>query len=75
MAYKDEKVIGILLEQASAVEERCDGYRNEIKEAVADIISQERQNKFARTNIVVKVGDVVGRVGTYLYTRTTDGKG
>lgn len=70
MAYKDEKVIGILLEQSNATEERCVGYREELKEAVADIINQERQNKFARTNIAVKVADVVGRLGTYLYTKT-----
>lgn len=75
MAYKDEKVIGILLEQASATEERCEGYREELKEALADIIMHERQNKFAKTNIAVKVSDVVGRVGTYLYIHTSGAKG
>lgn len=75
MAYKDEKVIGILLEQADSIEERCVGYREELREAVADIIGLERQNKFARTNIAVKVGDVVGRVGTYLYTKAYGAKG
>ena len=74
MAYKDEKVVGILLEQALAVEERCEGYRDELAEALADIIMAERQNKFAKTNIAVKVADVVGRLGTYLYTRTSGGK-
>lgn len=75
MAYKDEKVVGILLEQAKAVDERCEGYREELSEAVADIIAFERQNKFARTNIAVKVGDVVGRVGTFLYSKTHGLKG
>jgi hypothetical protein len=73
--YKDEKVIGILLEQAATAEERCDGYREELAEAVADIMTEERQNKFARTNIAVKVADIVGRVGTYLYTHTNAAKG
>lgn len=66
MAYKDERVISILMEQAEATDERVPGYREELKEAVADIITQERQNKFARTNVAVKVADIVGRVGTYL---------
>lgn len=74
MPYKDEKVIGILLEQAALAEERCDGYSDELAEAVADIMTEERQNKFSRTNIAVRVADIVGRVGTYLYTRTSDGK-
>jgi len=66
MAYKDERVVDILLEQADAIEERVPGYREELREAVADIIMQERQNKFAKTNVAIKVADVVGRVGTYL---------
>lgn len=70
MAYKDERVISILMEQAHAADERVPGYRGELKEAVADIITQERQNKFARTNVAVKVADIVGRVGTFLNQRS-----
>ena len=66
MAYKDEKVVTIILEQVGAVEERCPGYREEVQTALAEIIQAERQHQFARTNIVSKVGDLVGRVGTYL---------
>lgn len=70
MAYKDERVISILLEQSAAIDERAPGYREELKEAVADIIMLERQNKFAKTNVAVKVADIVGRVGTFLNTRS-----
>jgi hypothetical protein len=73
VAYKDEKVIGILLEQADALPQRCDGYREEIREAVADIIAKERQNKYSRTNIRVQIADIVGRVGTYLHTNSSIG--
>lgn len=75
MAYKDDKVIGILLEQSSAIDERCEGYRDELKEAVADIIMLERRHKFAKINIAIQVGDVVGRVGTFLHSRSTAAKG
>ncbi|SEQ99887.1 hypothetical protein [Sphingobium sp. YR768] len=75
MPYKDEKVIGILLEQAAVAEARCDGYHEELAEAVADIMTEERQNRFARTNIAVRVADIVSRVGTYLYTHSSGGKG
>lgn len=68
MAYKDEKVIHILIEQANLIEERCPDYRSELREAVADIVLEERQNKFTKTNIAVKVGDVVSRLGTYLHS-------
>lgn len=71
MAYKDEKVVTIIMEQAAGVEERCSGYREEVQLALAEIIQAERQHQFARTNIVSKVGDLVGRVGTYLDRETS----
>jgi hypothetical protein len=71
MAYKDEKVATIILEQVAQVEERCPGYREEVQIALAEIIQAERQHQFARTNIVSKIGDLVGRVGTYLNRQTT----
>lgn len=67
MAYKDEKVIGILLEQVDAVDERCDDYREELRHAVADVIAKERQNRYARTNIKQQVADIIDRLGAYLH--------
>lgn len=63
MAYKDEKIVRVLLAEATKVEERCDGYRDEITEAMAEIIQKERAHLFQRGNIVVDIGDVVSRVG------------
>ena len=37
MAYKDQRVVSILLEQAELIEERCEGYRDELKIAVAEL--------------------------------------
>lgn len=70
MAYKDEKVVTIITEQVAGVEERCAGYREEVQNALAEIIQAERQHQFARTNIVSKVSDLIGRVGTYLDRET-----
>jgi hypothetical protein len=70
MAYKDEKVVTIILEQLAGVEERCPGYRQEVCQILSEILQAERQNQFAKTNIVQKVGDLVGRVGTYYHLRS-----
>lgn len=75
MAYKDEKVVTIILEQVAQVEERCPGYREEVQIALAEIIQAERQHQFARSNIVSKIGDLVGRVGTYLNRATATSEG
>ncbi|MXP48212.1 hypothetical protein GRI43_12525 [Altererythrobacter luteolus] len=66
MAYKDEKIVRVLLDEASAVEERCEGYREELTEAMAEIVQKERAHLFQRTNIVVEISDIVSRVGTFI---------
>ena len=75
MAYKDERIVQIILEEVENLDERCDGYREEIREAVAEILQAERGHRFVKTNVVAKIGDLVGRVGTYLdkYTEKTGG--
>ena len=66
MAYKDEKIVRVLLDEASNVEERCEGYRDELTEAMAEIIQNERAHLFQRTNIVVDIADIVSRVSTFI---------
>lgn len=74
MGYKDEKVVTIILEQISGVEERCPGYRDEVQQALVEILQAERQHQFSRMNIVSKISDLVGRVGTYLDRETQAGE-
>ncbi|MDK3075505.1 hypothetical protein QO034_20730 [Sedimentitalea sp. JM2-8] len=69
MAYKDEKIVRVLLEEASSIDERCDGYREELTSALADIVQKERAHLFQRSNIVVEIGDIVSRVGTFVGMR------
>lgn len=66
MSYKDEKIVRVLLEEATEVESRCEGYREELTEALAEIVQKERAHLFQRSNIVVEIGDIVGRVGTFV---------
>ncbi len=63
MAYKDERIVHVLLDEASKVEERCEGYRNELTEALAEIVQRERAHRFQRSNIVVDIADIIGQVG------------
>lgn len=69
MAYKDEKIVRVLLDEASNVEERCEGYRDELTEALAEIVQKERAHLFKKGNIVVDIADIVGRVGTFVEMR------
>jgi len=69
MGYKDEKIVRVLLDEASNVEERCKGYREELTDALAEIIQKERAHIFQRSNIKIEVADIIGRVGTFFQMR------
>lgn len=69
MAYKDEKIVRVILDEASNVAERCEGYREELTEALAEIVQKERAHLFQKSSIVVDIADIVGRVGKFVEMR------
>ena len=73
MAYKDEKISRVLLEEASKVDERCEGYREELTEAITEIVQKENAHLLQRTNIVVDIADIVSRVSRFIELK--EGKG
>ena len=66
MAYKDEKIVEVLLDEASRVDNRCEGYSDELTTAIADIIQVERSHVFRRTNVVSEITDIIERVGKFV---------
>ena len=57
MPLNDRKIISIILEQCAGIEERCDGYRQEITEVISDILGYERGHRVSATNIQKKIND------------------
>ena len=57
MPLNDRKIISIILEQCAGIEERCDGYRQEIIEVISDILGYERGHRVSATNIQKKIND------------------
>ena len=66
MSFKDEKIVKLMLGEIVNVPQRCEGYHDELAEAVADIVQKERSHLFQRSNIVVEIGDIIGRVSTFI---------
>lgn len=66
MPANDRKVIQIILEEMNVIEERCEGYREALTEAVADIITSERQHRVRGTSIQKQVNDKCNAVGHFL---------
>lgn len=57
MPLNDRKIISIILDQCADIEERCDGYREEIIQVISDILEYERGHRVSATNIQKKIND------------------
>lgn len=66
MPLNDKKIISIILEQARDVEERCDGYREEIVDVISDILEYERQHRVQASNIQKKINDKCNAAARFL---------
>ena len=66
MPLNEQKIISILLEECKKVDERCDGYREEIIDVLTDIMTAERQHRVQGTNIQQKISDRCNTAGRFL---------
>ena len=66
MPLNDRKIISIILEQCAEIEERCDGYREEIIQVISDILEYERGHRVSATNIQKKINDKCDATARFL---------
>ena len=66
MPINEQKVIDILLEEVDEAPERCEGYRDYLKDTIAEIVMLERSNRQQRTNIQQKIDDKCNATGVWL---------
>lgn len=66
MPLNERKIISTILDECNSVEERCDGYKQELVEVIAYIISAEQQNRVRPTTIQQKISDKCHSTGEFL---------
>ena len=71
MPLNDKKIVSIILEQGVGVEERCEGYRKEIVDVIADILEYERSHRVSATNIQQRINDKCNAAARFLVTQRT----
>ena len=74
MPASDQKIVSIMFSEIEAIEERCDGYSDQLKDAVADILAFVREHKINRTNVDQKVADKISATGRFLDDVRKEGK-
>ena len=68
MPLNERKIISILLEQSTGIEERCDGYREEVIEVITEILEYERSHRVLATNIQQKINEKCNAAARFLAT-------
>ena len=66
MPLNNRKIVSIILEQCAGIEERCDGYREEIIELISKILEYERGHRVSATNIQRKINDKCSAAAWFL---------
>jgi len=66
MQFNERKIVTIILDECKIIEERCEGYREELVEVVSDIITAERQHRVQGTNIQKNINDMCNTAGRFL---------
>jgi hypothetical protein len=69
MSLNRKMIAKIIIEQVNQIDERCSGYRDNISDAVTDILLLERQDKISHTNIQQKINDKCNAAGRFLAER------
>ncbi|MDE0315856.1 MAG: hypothetical protein OXM61_13200 [Candidatus Poribacteria bacterium] len=66
MPLNDRKVISIIIDECDSIEERCDGYKEELCEVIAEIIAAERQHRVQGTQIQKKINEKCNATADFL---------
>ena len=66
MPLNENKIISIILEQCEEIDERCDGYKKELIDVIADILVYERGHRVSATTIQKKINDSCNATGRFL---------
>lgn len=67
MPSSSAKVFHVVMKEVENIEDRREGYREELVSAIAEIIEAERQHQVRGTNIQQKVNDICNVAGDFLY--------
>ena len=66
MSFKKEKMVRLILNEFESIEERCDGYKKKLLDAIVEILDAEREHKVQRTTIQKKIDDACHAAGDFL---------
>lgn len=69
MPLNDRKINALLLQQCGRIEERCDGYKEQMINVITEILHHEYQHRISATNIQKKINNECSIAARFLSTK------
>ena len=66
MSFNKQKMVNLILNECESIEEKRDGYRKKILDAIVEILNAERENQAQRTQIQQQVNTACYEAGNFL---------
>jgi hypothetical protein len=66
MPRNQQKIIKIILDECESIEEKCDGYKEELTQVIVEIFQYERAHRVSKTDIQKKINDKFNAVARFL---------
>ena len=67
-----KKLIEVIFNQVSKIPDRCEGYRKELRELLADVVYLEHEHAISRIDVVKKITDKVNASGKFYHENKSD---
>lgn len=66
MSFNKEKMVKLILNECESIEKRCEGYQENLLDAIVEILGAEQEHREQRTQIQKKVNDACHKIGDIL---------
>ena len=70
MPVNDQRVVQIILENIREIENRYDGYLDDMKELIANVMVLEMEHQIQKTNIKQLIGDKIALAASELFEKS-----
>ena len=70
MSFNAEKIANLIHNECGSIEERCEGYRNKVLDAIIEILKAEKEHKVQRIRIQQEINEICNSVGDFLVKKS-----
>ena len=67
MSYNKQKMGRLIVNECESIEEKCNGYRKEVRDTILEILTVVRDHQAQRTTIQKQINQACHKAGDFLH--------